>query len=503
MTQLNKKTTKPQKMAVSYEGNVQPVKASHQQLMEIVVGTLYLQDRFYESGKDTLNRLKGLVGDLVRSNDSDFIANLILATRKEFNMRTMPIVLAVEWAAALRAAKKEYPHVRNVVANLISRADELTELYAYALTVFGDKKKVPLAIKKGVGDAFNKFDAYQFGKYNRDGAVTLKQLLRIVHPTAKDADQGAIFEKIMKETLDSPYTWEVELTKNGQKPEAERKTKGALWKELFESGKMGYMAVIRNVRNMATAWSEDLPKKDADALVTKLCAYLSDGDNVRKSKMLYNQFFTAEETIRGIPYGNKLADAIGDAIEASIDNIPLFAERPWVIVDVSGSMSSTYNGKKPAVEIAGQFGAAVFKRFAKSSTHSALTAFGTTAKHVSVRSSDSIPTIADKIRTTYVGHGTDLGQAFALQSSLGFEPDAVIVFSDMQVVHLVTRLQGPGSKLKVAFNLNAYPTTPLNDRDGWIQLAGFSDSVFRYLEGSGKSSVIVKALNKPYVPKAV
>lgn len=504
MTQLNKKVAKPQKMGMSYEGNVQPVKAEHQQLMELVVGTLYLKDRFYEDGKDALNRLKSLVHNLVRDNQNDYIANLILATRKEFNMRTMPMVLAVEWTAALRANKKEYPHVRNVVANLISRADELSEVYSYALTVFGDKKKVPLAIKKGVADAFNKFDTYQFGKYNRDGNVTLKQLLRIVHPVAKDEAQGVIFEKIMKETLESPYTWEVELTKNGQLPEGERKTKGALWKELFTSGKMGYMATIRNVRNMVTAWNEDLNKAQASELVDQLCKYLSDEGNVRKSKMLYNQFFTAEEQVRGLPFGNKIADAIVDAIEHSVQNIPLFAERPWIIVDTSGSMSSNYGlGNKSAVMVASQFAAAVYKRFSKHSSHSALTVFGDYGKHISVRGSDSIPTIADKIRGTSVGYGTQLGAALQMQSSLGFEPDAVIIFSDMQVTSLRgTNTKFPG-KMKVAFNLAAYPTTPCSSRDGWIQLTGFSDGVFRYLEGSGKADGLVKALNKPYEPKQV
>lgn len=505
MSKLNPKVTARQMVGVSHEGNVQSVKAEQQQLMELVVGTLYLQDRFYESGKDALVRLKALVRKLVANNKSDFIANLILATRKEFNMRTMPMVLTIEWAAALRETKKEYPHVRNVVANVISRADELTDLYSYALTTFGDKKAVPLAIKKGVGDAFNKFDAYQFGKYNRDGGVTLKQLLRIVHPTAKNEVQGVIFEKIMKETLESPYTWEVELTKNGQLPESERKSKGALWDELFSSGKMGYMAVIRNVRNMVNAWSEDLPKARANTLVDGLCKYLSDADNVRKSKMLYMQFFTAEENVRALPYGNKVADAIVTAMEHSVENIPLFADAPWVIVDVSGSMSDAYKalgGSRTAVEVASQFGAAVYKRFAKHSNNAALTVFGTNGKHITARGGDSIPTIANQIRNTHVGHGTDLGAALKLQSSLGFDPDAVIIFSDMQVESLGGASTKFPGKTKVAFNMNAYATTPCSARDGWVQLCGFSDGVFRYLEGRGKADVLVKTLDTRYEPRS-
>ena len=83
--------------------------------------------------------------------------------------------------------------------------------------------------------------------------VKFKDVLRIVHPEAKDARQGMIFEKIMKDTLEAPYTWEVELSRNGQLAKAEQKSKKDLWTELVTSGKMGYMALLRNLRNILEA----------------------------------------------------------------------------------------------------------------------------------------------------------------------------------------------------------------------------------------------------------
>lgn len=40
---------------------------------------------------------------------------------------------------------------------------------------------VTLMIKHGLANAFGKFDEYQFAKYNRDGAVKLRDVLFLTH----------------------------------------------------------------------------------------------------------------------------------------------------------------------------------------------------------------------------------------------------------------------------------------------------------------------------------
>lgn len=51
-----------------------------------------------------------------------------------------------------------------------------------------------------------RFDEYQFAKYNRDTAVRLRDALFLVHPTAKDVAQQAIFDKLVSNNLQTPYT---------------------------------------------------------------------------------------------------------------------------------------------------------------------------------------------------------------------------------------------------------------------------------------------------------
>lgn len=270
-------------LAVSANGNLQFKKEPLQMLYELTVSTMFGKGNQLNSPDALVKRLKDQTRQVVDLGEYDFIANLAIHARTSMNVRTIPIVLVVEFAkalsdkrqtlvaqikdleaklATLRKAKKAtsdvvteltdvrerhdaltFGHMRQLVCDVIQRADQITDLYAYALQVFGGKNKVPMAIKRGVADAFNKFNEYAFAKYNRAGAVKLRDVLRIVHPTALDPKQGLIFEKIMKDTLETPYTWETELSANGQKPIGERLSDKDLWTQLVTSGIEGWVEV--------------------------------------------------------------------------------------------------------------------------------------------------------------------------------------------------------------------------------------------------------------------
>ena len=123
----------------------------------------------------------------------------------------------------------------------------------------GTKKlnRLSKQLQKGLQAAFNRFDEYQFAKYNRDTAIKLRDALFLVHPRAKDDAQQALFNKIVAGTLQPPYTWETELSTLGQagfdSEEAKAAAFKAKWEELVDSGKLGYMALLRNLRNIQEA----------------------------------------------------------------------------------------------------------------------------------------------------------------------------------------------------------------------------------------------------------
>jgi hypothetical protein len=119
------------------------------------------------------------------------------------------------------------------------------------------------------------------------------------------------------------------------------------------------------------------------------------------------------------------------------------------------------------------------------------------AKHVDLNPADSIFSSYARIMARNAGGGTNLQAALDQKKTLGFEPDTVIIMSDMEV----NRLQSSNiSKMfsndcvKVAINLAGANTTPISELQGWIQLAGWSERIFQYVQFTRDSEGIVQKL---------
>ena len=569
MSQLNKKKIStplnlaPFGLGVSGNGNVQVKKGPQHVLFETLVSTLYGKDSYYESANTTVKRMKDALLQVVTQNGlkgAEYAGRVALFAREHMYIRTMPIVMVVELAKILQdrglrvtqvlkkldeSIKAGTPalvdvgemaamydgvqgsspavkmlsveemigirqsfisnpptyNLRGLINGVISRADELTDLYAYALSVFKETKKVPMSLRRGVSDAFNKFDTYQFGKYNRSEGLTLKNLLRIIHPVPVSEDNSVIFQKIMTEALESPYTWEVELSKNGQLG-AEKKSNKDLWTELVTregSGSLGYMALLRNLRNIKEA---DVSNDTWKLIASKL----SNPKAVAKSKQLPFGFINAYDVAKASNVPGLVLNALQEATELSLSNMPKLGERVWIIVDCSGSMNNfpgsySYGAKKQVTEnspikIAAIFGAALVKA-SKESFQSKFTMFDDYAKHVELNPRDSIFTLYEKIMSRNAGGGTNLDSALAEKSKLGFEPDTVIILSDMEVNRLqcgnIDKLF-KGDCVKVAINLASRNTTPLAEWKGWTQLSGWSPRIFQFVKFSRDADSIVQQL---------
>lgn len=493
-----------QKLAVSANGNLQFAKEPLLELYEITVSTFFGKGTAFSSSDEIVQRLRSRVATAVSMDAMDFVANLAVHARTEMHIRTIPIVLVVEFAKALRDNNKQYVNMRRLVCDVIQRADQIADMYAYALDVFGDKKAVPMAIKRGVADAFNKFGEYAFAKYNRGSEVKLRDVLRIVHPAAKSDAQGAVFEKIMKDTLEVPYTWETELSRNGQLPVGERKSSADLWSELVSSGKIGYMALLRNLRNIVEAGVE------AATLKNHVIRPLQNPEAVAKSKQLPFDYVQAYNVIK--PLNGQVASAVSKALDSSVSNMPPLGGRVWIIVDFSGSMggpglygySSDSIGNSP-FETATLLAAALIKANAESAFELAVTLFGREAKTIKdIDSNASVLNIKEQLtkhRTGGIAGSTNFEAALAEHKKLGFVPDAIVVCTDGEVNGFpYARIKSIGAQcpLKLTIDFSARPSTPMVRQDGWYALAGFSTNMFKWVDAIREKNTVVDALSVSY-----
>lgn len=263
------------------------------ELYTTVVTTMGTEDKFYENGEDRVRR----IADLVRKVEPVFVAQLAIYTRETMHLRSVPLLLLVELARC--------HHGDNLVSKAVSctvqRADEIAELLMCYQWRTGRKDLTGLSnqLRKGLAESFNHFDEYQFAKYNRtDRKVTLRDALLLVHPKPKDEHQAEIFRKIMSDTLETPYTWETELSSVGQQSfeskEELKEAKRETWRRLVRSRRMGYMATLRNLRNLLCLGMDD-------QTMQMVCDFIADPEAVHKSKQLPFRFLSAYMELVGNP----------------------------------------------------------------------------------------------------------------------------------------------------------------------------------------------------------
>jgi hypothetical protein len=497
-------STKRKTETSNYEGAKAYALTSQAELYTTVV-TSSLNDKFYEKATDRINRLR----ELIEKNDPEFVAKLAVYAREKMHLRSIPLVIAVE----LAKAKTGSSIVGKAVTKIVLRADEITELLAY-YQLANERKdtkklnKLSKQLQKGLSHAFNKFDEYQFAKYDRQTEVKLKDALFLVHPKAKDESQQALFNKIAAGSLNVPYTWETELSALGQQKfendSARKVAVKAKWEELITSGKIGYMALMRNLRNILDA--------DVDyASIQQVCAQLTDANAIAKSKQLPFRFLAAYRELKNVKSGftSMVMTALETAVMETASNINGFNEatKVWIACDVSGSMQKAISAKSSIMSYdIGLMLAMLLKACCKNVVTGM---FGDTWKVINMPGKNILANVDEFYRREgEVGYSTNgyLVIKDLLRSKIVV--DKVMLFTDCQLwnsngsAETISGLwkqykqSAPWAKLYL-FDLAGYGNMPLNTMDGDVYLvSGWSDKIFEVLAAIENGSSAVAEIEK-------
>ena len=470
------------------------------------VCTSALSDKFYESSDERLERILRLLPQV----KPHFAMKLAVYAREQMHLRTIPVVLAVEIAKLCNEQDYgiyERQMVGKTVNRIVQRADEITELLSYYQTAndrTGTKKlnKLSKQVQKGLSQAFNKFNEYQFAKYDRGTAVKLRDALFLVHPKPKNAEQQIIFNKIADKDLDTPETWEVGLSGAGQgldNDEEKMEAKKEVWEALVAEEQLGYMAMMRNLRNMLQA---GVSRKTID----KVCEFLADPEQVAKSKQFPFRFLAAHREIANISSVDTapLMEALEKAMDASAANIQGFDRDTSVFIstDFSGSMGSMLSEKSSIHmwEVA-----LVLAMLMRDRCKSVITSvFGTTHQVLNLSNRSGILSNCAKLsvdqRNDIVGSSTNGHLVIQHLLDEKIVMDKVMLFSDMQLWnsgydsrsfaskwHDYKRFN-PKAKLYL-FDLQGYGDTPLSTAEQDVYLiAGWSEKIFGILAALERGS---------------
>lgn len=476
------------------------------ELYTAVVATA-LSNNFYEDKSGRIER----IAELVKQVPHEFTAKLAVYTRNEMNLRSVPLLLIVELAKIHNGDNL----VARAVEKCVLRADEIMELlmcYQFRNAPKNSIKKLnrlSRQIQNGLQKAFNRFDEYQFAKYNRDNLeVKLRDALFLVHPKAKDDAQQLIFNKITDRKLEIPYTWETELSALGQQkfetPEQKSAAFRQKWEELIISGRLGYMALLRNLRNI-------LESKVSAEKVNIVASILSNADQVAKSRQLPFRFLSAYRELQKIdsPDTPFLMSALELAVKHSAANIEGFDADTSVLLacDVSGSMCGPIS---PRSTVECYDIGLMLAMLLKSRCRRVVSGIFGDRWEVVNMPGDNILQSASELRKLYsrVGFSTNGFKVIDYLIENKIIIDKVMFFTDCQMWDSTGnnnsfekswyryRQFAPNAKLYI-FDLAGYGQSPLRILNSGVYLiGGWSDKVFDVLSAVDKGESAVERIMK-------
>lgn len=467
----------------TYEGAPAHTFDLHSELFLLAVTNMVGENTFYESASDRDVRYRSLIHQLAQF-DPEWLQKFIPWLRNTANMRSAPIVALAEYV------KAGGPNARQLVSRTLTRADEPAELTAYWLSRYG--KPLPQPIKRGISDRLNRLSEYEALKYDSQAnAVRLGDVINLVHPKPADNLHSHLFRYLLdrrhqgKAEVDGRTLRVVKGRQQLEAIPAEDRREwikggipegyGVTWEylsgwlpggmdaEAWETviPHMGYMALLRNLRNFEQAGI-------SKAMVGHIQAELSHPDNVARSRQFPYRFWSAFKNTGTLTYAN----ALEEALEYSVQNVPAFPGRTLILTDTSGSMQDTVSVKSAIrhFEIAGLFAAAVA---AKSKVD--LVSFASGAEALEVK-----PSILRTIQIIHeangdVGHGTDLNPGLRFFFK---DHDRIVVFTDGQ---LWSPPQFPDVPVYI-FDTSGYGRSPVPTGQGKIHtIGGFTDAAFKMI----------------------
>ena len=505
---FNKKVRKSPEVIVNHQGG-EGFKLSPKAELISILMTGFSGAKYYETLIERGERLFNLIQQIaVSPKEVEFVAKALVYARSIVGQRSVTHVGAVALAPMLSGDPlgKRFFKKRNrkgMTGGIVHRLDDMLEIAALYFYVNADKP-LPSSIKKGFRSALENADTYELAKYQGKGKqVSLVDIVNLVHPRPDD-DMIDVFEKLMEGELKQFNTVEDKNTEAGQvvaakvlsgelsEAEAEvqvTEAKKENFAELISNRSIGYMALIRNIRNIIKAGLS----KETEA---ELIDMLTDAKLIKQSLIFPHQIDIAMEIMIAeridVPIG--VLKAINDAYELAIPNLAeLFPDgRTAVVVDTSGSMYGAYHqdgvtiGKirtnKSPIEKAALIGATLAKGIGAD-----LFQFATTTEGISYNPLDTVHTIKGAVLDNMgkVGHGTNFGSIFKTLGATGVNYDRIFVISDLQGANKFVKTAdykkyagGDTVPYIYSVDIQGYGSTSFKPGKRIISLYGYSSDIY-------------------------
>ena len=460
-----------------------------QQLAQLAA-TGCLNNTFYADAQSQLDQ----VLKLAESLDAEFIAKTAVYARQKGFMKDMPaLLLAV-------LAQKDVNMLARVFDQVVDNGKMLRNFAQIIRSGAVGRKSFGNRPKKLMQTWLLTATEKQLLNAAVGNSPSLADVVKMVHPKPREAWRAAWFAWLIGKPYDRealpPITRAFEdykQSREGELPNVPFQMLTALelnsgdWAQIARNGSWQQVR-----QNLNTFLRHEVFAKSKN--IKMVAEKLRDETAIARSRVLPYQLLTAyQATSNQMP--SEIREALQDAMETAVQNVPAIQGKVVVCPDVSGSMHSSVTGyrgsatsKTRCIDIAALVSAAMLR----TNPQARVIPFEQITVNVQLNPRDSIMTNAEKL-ANIGGGGTACSAPLAMLNREKADVDLVVIVSDneswaddnqgwgsttslMKEWDILKR-RCPEAKL-VCLDIQPYTKAQARNRHDILNIGGFSDQVF-------------------------
>ena len=454
-----------------------------------------LNTTFYATADEQLAKVLDLCADL----DAEFIAKTAVFCRERGFMKDMPALLC----AVLSIKDREL--LARVFPLVIDNAKMLRNFVQIMRSGVVGRKSLGSAPKRLVREWLDARDPATLFKANVGQEPSLTDIVKMVHPKPKDAAREALFGYFIGRdyAFDAlpDIAREFEAYKKGESrdvPDVPFQMLTAL-----ELGTAEWTAIARRAPWQMTRMNLNTFARHGvfgqPGMTDLISARLRDPKAIAKARVFPYQLmvaYTMANANTDIP--KEVCDALQDAMEIAIANVPEFEGKVYVFPDISGSMHSAVTGYRRGattmvrcIDVAALVAATVLRK----NPGAEVIPFESDVVKIRLNPRDSVMTNAEKLAKLPCG-GTNCSAPLRFLNKRRAQGDLVIYVSDneswIDAPHYGVwggsatetmkewanfRQRNPEARM-VCIDVQPYATVQAKERPDILNVGGFSDQVF-------------------------
>lgn len=480
----------PKTDAVNHE-NAPAYALEPKQALAQVAATGCFGRAFYASADEQLNRVLELCAQV----EPEFVARVAIYSRTRSFMKDMPALLCA-WLSVRDARLHEA-----VFARVIDNARMLRTYVQILRSGVVGRKSLGSAPKRLVRQWLDGRDSETLFRSSVGQSPSLADIVKMVHPKPQDPGREAFYGYMLGRTYESDalpkLVTHFERFKAGisqEVPDLPFTMLTALPLRREDWVEIARNASWQTVRMNLNTFARHGVFEEA-GLASQIANRLRNAEEIRRVRVFPYQLLTAFQNCdAAVPQVVK--DALQDAMELAIRNVPAIHGSVVVCPDVSGSMASAITGHRKGstsavrcIDVAALVAAAVLRK----NPSAIVLPFAESVVSLALNSRDSVMTNAAKL-ASIGGGGTNCSAPIALLNKQKAQADLVILVSDNESwmderlgrgTALMAewgrfRQRNPKARL-ICLDIQPYRTTQAAERADILNIGGFSDQVFELM----------------------